>query len=142
MKHNLLLIVVIIILIVVIVFSVSPRSYYSEVDSNPILQRIHQDFIKLNPAYGAIPLREGSSSYTENKSVITICLKDPKTRKRYPYCVYLYVALHELAHMVSSDYGHGQQFQANFGTILRAAVEKGIYDPNCEIPSDYCGIDN
>ena len=83
MKQNLLLIVVIIILIMVVAFTVSSRSYYSEVDSNPILQRIHQDFIALNPAYEVIPLREGSSAYPENKSVITNCLKDPDTGKMY-----------------------------------------------------------
>jgi len=142
MKQNLLLIVVIIILIMVVVFTVSSRSYYSEVDSNPILQRIHQDFIALNPAYEVIPLREGSSAYTENKSVITICLKDPDTGKMYDYGVYQYVAFHELAHMVSKDYGHGKEFSRNFKTILNAAVEKGIYDPNTIIPSNYCGINN
>ena len=142
MKRNLLLIVVIIILIVVVVFAVSPRSYYSEVGDNPILQRLHQDLITLNPEYSVIPLRTGSSAYTENKSVITICTHDPKTKKQYAHCVLQYVILHELAHMVSNEYGHGKQFQTNFKTILQAAVEKGIYDPNCSIPSDYCGIDN
>ncbi len=133
MKQNLLLIVVIIILIVVVAFTVSPRSYFSEIDNN---------FIALNPAYEVIPLREGSSAYTENKSVITICLKDPDTGKMYDYGVYQYVAFHELAHMVSKDYGHGPEFQRNFKTILNAAVEKGIYDPNTIIPSNYCGINN
>jgi len=142
MKRNLLLILVIGILIVVVVFAVSPRSYYSEVDSDPLLQRIHQDFGVLNPAYLKIPLRIGKSAYTENKSVITICKHHPKTGKLYPYQVYLYVALHELAHMVSHDYGHGKEFSRNFKTILQAAVEKGLYDPNTVIPSDYCGIDN
>ena len=125
-----------------IVFAVTPRSYYTEVDSNPILQRIHQDFIQLNPEYGKIPLRAGNSAYTENKSVITICLQDPKTKQYYPHCVLMYVALHELAHMVSKDYGHHKEFQENFGIILRKAAELGIYDPNCKIPSTYCGIDN
>jgi len=142
MKSNLLLVIVIIAIVLVIVFVSSNRSYYSEVGSNPILQRIHQDFIKLNPEYAKIPLRSGDSAFTENKSMITICLQDPKTKQHYPYCVLLYVALHELSHMVSKDYGHGKEFQSNFGVILRKAVELGMYDPNCQIPSTYCGIDH
>lgn len=140
MKSNLLLIVVVIILVLVIAFAVTPRSYYSEVESNPILKRLHQDLVYLNPDYGKIPLKAGDSSYTENKSMICICTHDPKTKKQYAHDILLYVTLHELTHMVCRDYGHGSEFQANFGTILRAAVEKGIYDPNTVIPQDYCGI--
>ncbi len=119
----------------------SPRSYYSEVNDDPLLAKIHEDFKTLNPEYGIIPLRIGDSAYTQDKSVITICKKHPKTGKIYEYCCYLYVALHELTHMVTESYGHDARFQRNFKIILQAAVDKGIYDPTCKIPPDYCGID-
>lgn len=140
MRNNTLLVIVIIILIIVIIMVASPRSYYTEINTNPILSKIHEDFIRLNPEYEKIPLREGNSAYTENKSVITLCLKDPDTKQYYPYCVLMYVALHELSHMVSKDYGHGVEFQKNFGIILRKAAELGIYNPECKIPATYCGL--
>jgi hypothetical protein len=139
MNQNLLLIVVIIILVLVIVFAVSPRSYYSEIGSNPILKELHEDLEALNPAYGVIPLRSCNSAYTLNKSSICICTHDPKTNRRYPLGVLRYVLYHELAHMTSKDYGHGETFQRNFKTILHAAIKKGLYDPNTIIPHDYCG---
>ena len=142
MKSNLLLIVVIIILVLVIWFAAGPRSYYTEVGTNPILHRIHKKFQALNPEYGKVPLRAGDSAYTTNKSEITICTHDPDTKTPYKECVLDYVAFHELSHMISADYGHGPEFSRNFGTVLRAAVEKGLYDPNCVIPSNYCGINN
>ncbi len=142
MKRNLLLIVVVIILVLVIAFAVTPRSYYSEVETNPILQRLHRDLKELNPEYGKIPLKSCDSAYTENKSMICICTHDPKTKKQYGHDILMYVCLHELTHMVCKDYGHGVEFQSNFGTILRAAVEKGLYDPNTVIPPDYGGISN
>lgn len=142
MERNLLLIVVIIILVLVIWFAAGPRSYYTEVHTNPILHRIHKKFCALNPEYCKVPLRAGDSAYTTNKSEITICTHDPVTKKQYEECVLDYVAFHELSHMISADYGHGPEFTRNFGRVLRAAADKGLYDPNCVIPSNYCGINN
>ncbi len=142
MKSNLLLIVVIIIIVLAIAFAMSSRSYDSEHDINPILKELHEDLCALNPEYCKIPLRSCNSAYTENKSMICICTHDPKTKKQYGRNILRYVLYHELAHMVSETYGHDSRFQRNFGTILRAAVDMGRYDPDTVIPADYCGITN
>ncbi len=141
MKSN-LLIVVIIIIVLVIWYTMSSRSYYTEVDTNPILRRIHRKFIALNPKYGVIPIKSGDSAYTDSKSEITICTHDPDTKNPYKECILDYVSLHELTHMITADYGHGEKFWSNFKTVLRSAVKKGLYDPNCKIPSKYCDIDD
>ncbi len=137
MKGSIVLILVIG-LIVLAAFALTPRSYYSH--DHPILNQIRANFAKLNPEYGKIPLREGNSAYTENKSVITLCLRNPETKRFYDFNTIMYVSLHELGHVVSKTHGHNDEFKKNFAILLRQAAKKGIYDPRLPIPSTYCGV--
>jgi hypothetical protein len=110
--------------------------------NNPVLQQIKANFAKIKPDYANIPLYEGDSAYTENKETITLCLVDPDTNVEYDFNTVMYVALHELAHMVSKSQGHGEEFRDNFAKLLRDAAIKGIYDPSQSIPTTYCKIRN
>ena len=125
-------------LLAVAAFSFSKRSYYNE--KHPVLDQIRERFSMINEKYGKIPLQSGDSAYTENKEVITLCLVDPATGKFYDMNTLMYVALHELAHVVSKNEGHGEEFKQNFARLLREAAAKGIYDPNKPIPSSYCKV--
>lgn len=125
-------------LVVIAAFALTPRSYYSH--DHPILNQVRDNFAKLNPEYSKIPLREGDSAYTENKAVITLCLKNPETGGYYDMNTIMYVALHELGHVVSKTHGHNDEFKKNFATLLRQAARKGIYDPRKPIPTTYCGV--
>ena len=125
-------------LILLLYLSLRPRSYYSH--DHPILNNVRSNFAKLNPEYAKIPLREGNSAYTENKAVITLCLKNPETKDYYDMNTIMYVALHELGHMVSKTHGHNDEFKRNFAILLRQAARKGIYDPRIPIPQTYCGV--
>lgn len=139
MKRNeKVILVMVVCLVMIAAFVLRPRSYYSH--DHPMLDVVRENFSKLNPEYAKIPLREGDSAYTENKSVITLCLKDPETGGYYDMNTIMYVALHELSHMVSKTHGHNQEFRENFSTILRQAASKGIYDPQQSIPVTYCGV--
>ena len=134
------------ILILILTFSViaavvalrTQKSNYS--DDHPILNKVREAFMELNPKYGNIPLREGNSAYTENKRTITLCLKNPDTKKYYDLNTIMYVALHELAHVVSVTQGHNDEFKKNFSILLREASRIGIYNPRKEIPQTYCGV--
>lgn len=110
-------------------------------DDHPILNQIRLNLMKINPKFGQIPLHVGRKSYTVYKSVITLCLKDPITDKYYPMNMLMYVALHELTHVVTYSQGHGPEFKNNFREVLKIAVEKGIYDPTIPILQSYCGVD-
>jgi hypothetical protein len=136
-KQTLMLILVVG-LVLVGAYMLSPKSYYSH--NHPILNKVRENFSKLHPKYADIPLREGNSAYTENKSVITLCLKDPDTQKYYDFNTIMYVALHELGHMTSKTQGHNDEWQSNFANLLRRAAQLGIYDPRIPIPETYCGI--
>lgn len=114
------------------------RSYYSE--NHPILNKIKENFGRLNPEWRKIPLRKGKSSFTEDKSVITLCIENPDTGKYYDMNTLMYVALHELAHVNSSEIGHGEEFKKKFSELLRNAKNAGIYNPSIPIPLTYCGM--
>lgn len=124
--------------IVVVFLVVKPRSYYSH--EHPILDEVRENFRKLDERYASIPLRYGNSAYTEDKAVITLCLKDPHTNEYYDMNTIMYVAIHELAHVVSKTHGHGREFKKNFSRLLRKADRQGIYDPRKTIAETYCGI--
>jgi len=126
-------------LVIAAAFAMTPRSYYSH--DHPILNQVRDNFTLINPDYAKIPLREGNSAYTENKAVITLCLKNPETDRYYDMNTIMYVALHELGHIVSKTHGHNDEFKQNFSTLLRQASKIGIYDPRIPIPDTYCGVD-
>ena len=106
----------------------------------PILRRVRKNFKKINPEFNSIPLYSGDGAYTDNKSEITLCLADPKTDKEYDSNTIMYVALHELAHVISKDIGHGEEFRQNFSKLLLEGERLGFYDPSKPMTTTYCGM--
>jgi len=119
-------------------YSYSQRSYFSS--KHPLLDQVRANFAKIDPKYAGIPLRSGDSAYTENKEVITLCLTDPETKLDYDINTITYVALHELAHVISTTQGHGEIFKKNFAMLLKKGAELGFYDPRKPIPAQYCNV--
>ena len=122
----------------VIVFVSRPR--IDDARREPLLQLVRSNFTKLNPLYANIPLYSGTSSYTDNKTVITLCLADPDTGASYDTNTLMYVALHELAHVVSTNIGHGKEFRKNFAALLEQAEALGFYNSKKPISTTYCGV--
>lgn len=118
------------------------KLYYS--DNNPLLNQVRNNFALIKPEYANIPLREGNAAYTENKTSITLCLKNPQTNQYYDMNTIMYVALHELAHMVSKSRGkgneHNDEFKGNFTVLLEKGKNLGFYNPSMPMPSTYCGV--
>jgi len=132
-------IVIIVFAVVVIYFWKKETDYYTV--SNPIIIKIKENFAKLNPQFYNIPIKEGPKPETENKSKITMCVKNPKTGQYYDMNSIMYVALHELTHVLSKDsQDHDAIFERNFTKILDDASRVGIYNPNIPVPLIYCGI--
>jgi len=127
--------------VIVVAIALSPKSYYSE--KHPILDEVRERFSKINPKYSEIPLQTGDKSYTENKTAITLCIVDPSTNRVYDINTIMYVALHELSHIITKadgDESHGEEFKQNFARLIRDAQAMGVYDARQPIPSAYCGI--
>lgn len=81
------------------------------------------------------------TSYTVHKAKIVLCLRQ-KGGAFVPKNTIMYVAIHELAHILTPSLGHTPQFWAN-NTKLRTCCEKmGLYVPQdfTSSPQPYCGI--
>lgn len=137
---ELIIFLIVIFVVLILTYFLQKKSKYSH--DHPILEKIRKNFIKLDPDYGKIPLRYGNSAFTENKAVITLCLRNPETKKFYDINTLMYVALHELAHVISISHGHNDEFKDNFYDLLSRASKMGIYDPTLPIPETYCGINS
>jgi len=84
------------------------------------------------------------TSYNYNKGEeIVFCLRSKETKEIYDINLILYVALHELAHIGSPVFGHGEDFVKVFKFITRISVDIGIYQKIDfdQSPSKYCGIE-
>ncbi|RLJ01280.1 MAG: hypothetical protein DRP08_05700 [Candidatus Aenigmatarchaeota archaeon] len=118
--------------------------YHRNVSSkHPTIRSIRRRLSYINPNFLKIPIKIGSSAYTENKSVIYVCLDHPVTGERYDMNTLMYVTLHELAHVITPNYdNHGKEWQNNFIDLLNKAQKLGLYDPLKSIPKDYCAIES
>jgi hypothetical protein len=85
------------------------------------------------------------TAYTENKGEkIAFCLNRTKNgNKLIDEHTLTFVAIHELAHIMTKSVGHGQEFWTNFKYLLEKAEEGNIYKSKNykNDPQPYCGID-
>jgi hypothetical protein len=110
--------------------------YYSQLD--PVLITIKNSIQTLNPIVENLHFFEGEKSYTINKKKIYLCLKDEQG-EYYDMNMLIYVAIHELSHVLCDEIGHTPKFYKIFQEQLDKATELGLYDPNKPIISNYCG---
>jgi len=97
-----------------------------------------------------VSVRETNKNDTEIAYVINkdqelrLCLSDPKTDKAEEINTAMFVALHEMGHLMSSSYGHNEEFWTNFKLILRKAIQLGIYNykdySKAGSSEQYCGL--
>lgn len=106
--------------------------------SDPILHEIRENLTLLSPRVHELKFYADSKSYTLNKQKVYLCLKD-EDDKYYPMNMLMYVAIHELAHVLCDEIGHTAKFQRIFAQLLSQASELGIYDPSVPVLRNYCG---
>jgi predicted metal-dependent hydrolase len=86
------------------------------------------------------------TAYSENKGEkIAFCLNKKKgdNSKLIDINTLTFVAIHELAHVMTLSEGHKQVFWQNFKFLLENAKEANIYNPvdYKKNPEPYCGMD-
>lgn len=105
------------------------------------------DAKRLYKNYNRNALSEGSSesgytSYSVNKGEkIVLCIRQSNNEFVDKNTI-MYVAVHELAHIMTKEIGHTQTFWDNFKILLKEATKLKIYK-NYNFnkkPKDYCGI--
>jgi len=108
--------------------------------SDPLIDRIKNDLIKVDDRVHQLHFQASNESFTEDKKNVYLCLKD-KNGEYYDYNMLMYVSLHELAHAFSTsvDENHTtDEFKNNFRKLLKKAEDIGIYDPKKPLIYDYC----
>ena len=85
------------------------------------------------------------TSYSINKGEkIIFCLRSRDGKnKLVDLNTVMYVAIHELGHLMTEEVGHPPEFWNNFKLLLKEAVKLGLYKEvdYAEKPVKYCGID-
>jgi hypothetical protein len=85
------------------------------------------------------------TAYSENKGEkVAFCLNQQKADNNnlIDENTLLFVAIHELAHIMTKSIGHKSEFWANFKFLLENAKDAGIHDPvdYKKKPQEYCGM--
>ena len=117
------------------------------------LSKKHKEDIRitrLNNNFKPDNISEGTedkkyTSYSVNKGEkIVFCIRDrkKKNKKVHELNTVMFVALHELAHIITESVGHTEEFWENFKFLLKEGIEINIYQ---EVdyrnnPVDYCGM--
>jgi hypothetical protein len=83
----------------------------------------------------------GEAAYSINKGErIGICIKDKKGNFEN-FNNMFFVLMHELAHIMSEDYGHHETFWKNFSLLISNAIESKLYKNvrYKDNPQQFCG---
>ena len=106
-----------------------------------LISDLKEKLTMVDKKFAELDIREATSSYTEDKSIIYLCIRD-ESGHFYPTNTLMYVALHEIAHLINTqDFGHTDAYHKIFDKLLCTATNIGIYDPNKPHTSWYCGVD-
>ena len=85
------------------------------------------------------------TAYSENKGEkLAFCLNTTKHgTKLIDSNTLMFIALHEMAHVMTESIGHKEEFWKNFKFLLQNAVDIKIYTPvdYKNDPQQYCGIE-
>ena len=115
-------------------------NFPEDIRTRRMLANYNPDVIMENsPLNGA-----GDTAYVIGKgNEFRMCLRSKRGRNKiHSDDILTFVHLHELAHIASVSYDHGQEFWTNFKWLLFRASEAGVYYPvNYELyPFEYCGM--
>jgi len=85
------------------------------------------------------------TAYSENKGEkLAFCLNRKKGGKKLiDINTLTFVAIHEMAHIMTLSIGHTDEFWQNFKFLLENAIDENIYHPvdYKKNPQPYCGMD-
>jgi hypothetical protein len=83
-------------------------------------------------------------AYSVNKGEeLSICIREKDTEKFIDNNIILFVAIHELSHIMTPESGHTPLFWDNMKYLLEQASVSGIYQPQdySQNPVTYCGME-
>ncbi len=112
--------------------------YYTEM-TNRLLQNYNPSALTENN-----PETTENTSFVEDKGrVFAVCLREKESGKHnfHDENLVKFVVLHELSHLASKGFGHGNEFWTNFKILLTNSTEIGYNPTNYkQNPATYCGL--
>ena len=106
------------------------------------VDRLHSNFNPNNISEGTD--KTNYTSYSINKGEkIVFCLRSRDGKNKLVNInTLMYVAVHELGHLMTKDIGHIPDFWKNFKLLLTKAIDLGLYNKTdySSKPVEYCGI--
>ena len=129
-----LILILIITLITCLVFVTFRRENFTSKD--PMLIELQAILSRVDAKASKINIEKADKSYTVNKKNMFLCLKD-ENGDYFNKNMLVYVALHELAHVLCKSIGHTQEFHNIFDKLLDKAIDMGEYNPSIPIVPDY-----
>ena len=82
------------------------------------------------------------TSYSINKGEkIVFCLRSKETNKLVDINTMMFVAIHELAHLMTKSIGHTTEFWDNMRFLLKEGIKLKVYEKQDfnKVPVEYCG---
>lgn len=132
------------IIFIMIIYIISCRIKEKLLKYDPKVDDLKRRIALVHPRAKELQYFTDKKSYTINKHKMHLCVKDEK-ENYYDDNMLVYVALHELAHVLCDEIGHTPKYWAIFDRLLKQAAEtfdpvtnKMVYDPNGIIDKDYC----
>lgn len=110
---------------------------FCEVQINQLKHRFRPDKIAESPSNSKL------TSFSVDKGAkIFLCLRNKSTDEFIDLNTLIFVNLHEIVHVMTTEIGHTGQFWANFKYLLREAIKIGVYKYQdfSSKPVPFCGI--
>lgn len=139
-----ILFIILIAVLVYIAYTKTKRKTNIQIYDDPMLTRIYNDLKQIVPDIDKLDIRlyGANDTLTENKKNIYLCLKN-RNGTYYDYNTLLYIAIHELAHVLNDEYdttnNHGDKFNEINNLLLKRAESLNLIDVNKPINYDMCG---
>ena len=108
--------------------------------SDPGVQRLVRKYKPQNISE-SVP-NTNYTSYSVNKGEkIVFCIRDKKTHELVDINTMMFVAIHELAHVMTKSIGHTEEFWNNMKYLLKKAIKINVYKKvdYRDNPKPYCG---
>ncbi len=104
------------------------KSLASSHSENPDVKRLVANWNK-GVSIKEIGKLESDAAYVINKQYMSFCLPDDISKSLEKINLLTYVGIHELAHVMSIETGHGEEFIKNFEFLLNYSKELKYLDP-------------
>jgi len=110
-------------------------------DKEEDVKRLTKKF-KPNRIIEHIPGNRYVAHSVDKGQELSLCIREKGTDRFMDDQIILFVAIHELAHIMTVSTGHTDEFWDNMRYLLEQASSIGIYTPvdYAKSPIDYCGM--